>query len=343
MKEKTMKKNFPVLGLVLYLLLLAGMVVSLVYDPAIFGEGSVFNRPVSENGVVQMLYEKIPAVIRCVRILAVSVTLHLILRALAHISFSKNKRSVTLVKLMTSFLKWVIIIVAALLMLKSFGVDTAAIVAGAGIMTLAVSLGAQSLVADIIAGLFIVLEGEYQVGDIVVIDDWRGTVSEIGIRTTKIVDAGGNVKIVNNSEIKTIVNQTQALSVAKTTMSIEYGESIPRVELVLRDHLDAIRAAIPEIIEGPFYKGVNALSASSVDLLFVAKCKEEDLYTVQRAMNRELKLLFDEYGIGIPFPQITVSRLEAKATVLTPEGARAADAFAEEQAALSKHIEEEKE
>ena len=86
---------------------------------------------------------------------------------------------------------------------------------GAGVLALIIGLGSQSLVADILAGIFIVFEGEFQVGDIVIIDGWRGEVKEIGIRTTKLVDVGGNIKIVNNSEIKTIINQTQELSLAK--------------------------------------------------------------------------------------------------------------------------------
>ena len=89
-------------------------------------------------------------------------------------------------------------------------------------------LGAQSLIADIIAGLFTIFEGEYQVGDIVVIDGWRGTVEEIGIRSTRVVDSGGNTKIINNSEITTVINQTQHLSVVSTTISIEYGGTCPR-------------------------------------------------------------------------------------------------------------------
>ncbi len=93
------------------------------------------------------------------------------------------------------------------------------------------------LIADIVAGLLTVFEDEYHVGDIVVVDGWRGTIEEIGIRSTRIVDAGGNVKIVNNSEITTVINQTQNLSVVSTTISISYEESLARVELIIRDNL----------------------------------------------------------------------------------------------------------
>ena len=202
-----------------------------------------------------------------------------------------------------------------------------------------VGLGAQSLVADIVAGIFIVFEGEFQVGDIVVINNWRGTVQEIGIRTTKIVDAGGNVNIVNNSEITTIINQTQQISLATCTVGIEYSESLNRVELVIKDNLEKIRETIPAIVEGPYYKGVTALNSSSVDLLFVAKCKEEDIFQVQRDMNRAFKLLFDENGINIPFPQIVLNQAKESAPTPNKKQRQAAQEFVEEQKELSAGLE----
>ncbi len=212
------------------------------------------------------------------------------------------------------------------------------LIASAGILSLVIGLGAQSLVADIIAGLFIVLEGENQVGDIVVIDDWRGTVQEIGVRTTKIVDAGGNVKIINNSAISSIVNQTQELSVAKAYISIEYGESIPHVERIINENLKDIREHISSIVDGPFYKGVNALAASSVDLLFVAKCKEGDVYQIQRDLNRELKLMFDSSHINVPFPQIALN--EPTVFEEQPEAPIDTRSFVDDQRRRSKGIEE---
>ena len=96
-------------------------------------------------------------------------------------------------------------------------------------------------------------------------------------------------------------------------------------------------------MEGPFYKGVDALAESSVNLLFIARCREEDLYGVQRAMNRELKMMFDENGINIPFPQVTVSRLESKdAAKETPKQVKEAERFVAEQRELSKELEDKK-
>lgn len=338
MKDKT--KKIPYVKIITLAVFVSLTALAVVYAPYLFGEDSVFNRTVSDNVFLQTLYTKIPALVRSIQIATIAVIIAVLLRFILGKLFTHSKRGQTIVKLISSFISWIIGIVAVLLVLGSFGVDTGTLLASAGILSLVIGLGAQSLVADIIAGLFIVIEGEYQVGDIVVIDDWRGTVTEIGIRTTKIEDAGGNVKIINNSEVKTIVNQTRELSVAKAYIGIEYGESIPRVEIVIRDNLDKIKTRIPAIVEGPYYKGVNALSASSVDLLFVAKCKEEDIYQVQRDLNRELKLMFDANNINIPFPQVVVNQPIEFNSQSTKTVERSARKFVEEQKELSKDIEE---
>ena len=219
--------------------------------------------------------------------------------------------------------------------------DTSVLIASAGIAGLVIGLGAQTLIADIIAGIFIVFEGEFRVGDIVVIDGWRGAVLEIGMRTIKIIDAGGNVKIVNNSSVSSVVNQTRELSVAKAIISMEYGDSIPRVELVISQNLEKIKKAIPQIVEGPFYKGVSSLSSSSIDLMFLANCKEEDLYIVQRALNRELMIMFSENNINVPFPQIVVNEPTNFDNLhVTKNDMEKADKFVKEQIELSKAIEE---
>lgn len=333
-------QNKPIAKIVVLIVFVAVTVAAFVLTDYLYGENSVFNKSVSSNSFVQLLYTKIPALIRSVQVITVCIIVSIAVRLIMTKVLARSKRGITIVKLLNSFIKWIIGIAGILLVLNAWGVNTTTLLASAGILTLVIGLGAQSLIADIIAGLFIVVEGEYQVDDIVIIDDWRGTVQEIGIRTTKIVDAGGNIKIVNNSEIKTIINQTQELSVAKAYIGIEYGESIPRVEIVIRDNIEKIREHIPAIVEGPFYKGINELSASSVDLLFVAKCKEEDIYQVQRDLNRELKIMFDENNINVPFPQIVVNQPTVFSKPATKKTVKVAQEFVEEQKELSKNIEE---
>ncbi len=314
-------------------------VLTWVFSNEIYGANSVFNGNNFGNEALNNIVHCIPPVIRCITILFLAWVINFVAQlALEH--FAKgSKAMVTSVKLLKSLLKYVIFIVAILLCLSAWGVNTTTLIASAGILSLIIGLGAQSLIADIIAGLFMVFENDFEVGDIVVIDGWRGTVMEIGMRTTKLVDYRGNIKIVNNSKISTVINQSKKTSVALCYISVEYGDDLARIELVIRDNLEKVKDNIPQIINGPFYKGVDSLGDSSVNLLFLADCKEEDIYIVQRAMNREFKILFDNNNINIPFPQVVVNQpisFEKNSSTRTNFEARV---FAEEQREASKGLE----
>ena len=256
--------------------------------------------------------------------------------------YIKNNTAKTTFLLLGNLLKYVAAIAFVLVTLGVWGVDTAAIVTGSAVIALVIGLGCQSLISDIVAGIFMLFEGDIKVGDIVVIDGWRGTVQQIGLRRTKIEDAVGNINIVNNSAISNIINNTQDLSVAVVEVGTEYNESILRIEEVIEKALPDMKEHIPAIVEGPFYKGVQSLGESSVNIKLVAKCKEEDKYQVERDLNRELKLLFDANDINIPFNQIVLNTRDPKEPNKTQYKPKKASTqkFAAEQAELSKDIEE---
>ena len=254
----------------------------------------------------------------------------------------KSNGAKTTLLLLGNIIKYAAAIAIVLISLGIWGVDTTAIVTGAGVLTLVIGLGCQSLISDIVAGIFMLFEGDIKVGDIVVIDGWRGTVKQIGLRRTKIEDAVGNINIVNNSAISNIINNTQDLSVAIVDVGTEYNESIIRIEEVIEKALPEMKKHVPAIVEGPFYKGVSELGDSSVNIRLVAKCKEEDKYQVQRDLNRELKLLFDANNINIPFTQVVLNTRDPKEPNKTQYKPRSknSEKFVKEQAELSKDIEE---
>ena len=326
-----------------FALLVAGVVVAFCFNEAIFGTESTFNQLVSENQVVQYLYgTAIPASIRTIEIVIIAIALNLLLKLIAKLTFHSNK-AVTIAKLLLNLLKWAIAIAAFFFILAAWGANATMMIASAGVLTLIIGLGSQALVADILAGVFIVFEGDFQVGDIVIVDGWRGEVISIGIRTTKLVDAGGNIKIVNNSDIRSIINQTKDLSVAKCYVGVSYGDRLERIEKVIADNLDKIKEKIPAIIDGPYYKGVSELADSAVVLLFMAKCNENDIYQVERDLNREIKIIFDDNNINIPFPQVTVSYDDGgDNNKVSKKVQKEAEQFVEEQKDLSKDIDDKK-
>lgn len=337
------KKVIKIIGWVVLGLLAVGVIITFVFDKKIFGSETIFV-PIEGQGdfVNYMMTKGFPAIIRTVQIVVLAILAYYLLSLLAKITF-ESKKTVTVALLLLNLVKWVVAIASVFLIMGAWGADTTLMLASAGVLTLIIGLGSQALVQDILAGIFIVFEGDFQVGDIVIIDGWRGEVKAIGIRTTKLVDAGGNIKIMNNSDIRSIVNQTQELSVAKCYVGVSYGDRIEAIEKVIADNLPKIKEKIPAVIEGPFYKGVSELADSAVVLLFVAKCKEADIYQVQRDLNREIKIVFDDNNVNIPFPQVTVSYGQGtEGTKLSVKDRKVAEAFVEEQKDLSKDIDDKK-
>ena len=342
MKSEERKVN-PYIKWILYGALVGACIVITVFHAQIFDANSWMKTFDDPNGVIKYIVNNgIPNLCQTVLIVGIAVSLAILVSLVAKISF-KSKKGKTLSKLIVNFLKWVIAICAIFFIISAWGASTTITLASAGILTLIIGLGSQSLVADILAGLFIVFEGDFQVGDIVVIDGWRGEVLEIGIRTTKLIDAGGNIKIISNNEIKSIINQTQELSIAKCYVSISYGARIENVEAVIADNIEKVKEKIPAIVEGPYYKGVSELGESAVVLLFLAKCKEDDIYQVQRDLNREIKIMFDDNGIEIPFNQLVVHMEQDEAPEkVSKKVAQKAEVFNGEQRELSKDIDDKK-
>lgn len=228
------------------------------------------------------------------------------------VSFFKQKsfRSETITNLVKSTIKYLSVILAFFLILSAWGVQTPTLLAGAGIIGLALSFGAQSLIEDIFSGLFIIFEKQYSIGDIVEVNEFRGVVKEIGLRVTKFEDLNGDIKVINNSDIRGAINTTSSLSPAICDITISYDEDIERVEKIINDNLENIKAKVESIVEGPRYIGVQKLADSSVVLRVVASCAEGDKFKAMRGMNRELKLLFDKHKIVIPYPQLVIHREE---------------------------------
>ena len=125
---------------------------------------------------------------------------YLVIRLILKLIGKASDRAKTVTGLIAGVLKYVAVIAAIVWALSILGVNTAAVLAGVGILGLILGFGAQSLIEDIITGIFIIFEGQYNIGDIIILDEFRGTVRDIGVRTTVIEDAGGNLKVVNNSD-----------------------------------------------------------------------------------------------------------------------------------------------
>ena len=205
-------------------------------------------------------------------------------------------RGETIGHLLLSIVKYGGTLGALFYCLYLLGVDSGNLIASAGILSLVIGLGAQSLIKDIIAGIFIVFEGEFRVGDIVTINNFRGTVTDIGLRTTKIT-GDGNVKIFNNSDISGVLNMTKETSVAATTINLDYGIDVNFVDEVLERELPRLREENKKILDGPENLGVSALSDKFYSVTIIARCTERNVRDMNRYLNRAILDILYRNGI----------------------------------------------
>ena len=219
----------------------------------------------------------------------------------------KSHRARSIISLTSSLMKYLAFIVILCWGLTIIGVNITTIIASIGILALIVGFSAESLIADVVTGTFMLLENQYNVGDIVEINGFRGIVTSIGIRTTCITDSGDNVKIINNSEMKNILNRSDNSSRAVGDISIPYETDLTALEKKLPALLQEIYDRNSATLNGlPVYLGVQALEASGILLRFIVEVDEKNIFSAGRLLNRELLLGFKKLGIECPYTRLDV-------------------------------------
>ena len=220
---------------------------------------------------------------------------------------NKTGRVGTMGAVISSLVRYGIVILGFCWVLTLIGVNVSTIFASLGIVALILGFGAESLIADVVTGIFILFENQFNIGDIIEISGFRGTVESIGIRTISMRDAGGNVKIINNSDLKNIVNRSESGSVAICEIGVAYSVDLNDLEERIGAILEDIKKRNASVFIGEVsYLGVEELADSQVVLKFKADVDEKNIFSGRRLLNKEIKCAFDRAGFEIPFPQIDV-------------------------------------
>jgi len=217
-----------------------------------------------------------------------------------------ERRETTLSKLLENVLTYVIYFISLMTILSTLDIDVKGLIAGAGIVGLAVGFGAQNLVRDIITGFFIIFEDQFSVGDYVRIGSAEGTVEEIGLRTTKIKSWTGELHIFPNGNITEVTNFSIHNSIAVVDVSIAYEENIEEAEKVMQELLLALPQKYEDLVNPPELLGVQTLGASDVVIRIVAETVPMRHWYMARMIRKEVKLCLDEHGIEIPFPRMVM-------------------------------------
>ncbi len=224
----------------------------------------------------------------------------------------REKRARTLASLLRTVGTTLVLIMAVMMVFREIGLDVTPLIAGAGVMGLAVGLGAQSLIKDVIAGFFILLEDQFHVGDVIQAAGVSGEVEQMTLRMTIVRDLQGTVHFIPNGEIRVASNLTKEWSRAVLEIGVSYEEDVDRVIAVLTDvgrSLARDETYGKFVLEPPQVLGVEALAESQVTIRLLAKTLPLKQWEVARELRRRIKARFDREGIQIPFPhRVVISR-----------------------------------
>lgn len=223
---------------------------------------------------------------------------------------AREQRARTIASLLNNIALVLIVAGAGLTVLSTvFNIDIAPLLAGLGVFGLAVSFGAQSLVKDIISGTFILIEGQFGIGDVIRVGEIAGMVERVTLRTTTLRDIEGVVHILPNGEITRVSNLTKAWSRAVLDVPVALREDVDRVIEILRRIVAEFYADPqwrPLMLEDPDVLGIQRFTTHSADIRVIAKTLPLKQWDVARELRRRILNRFAEEGIAIPFPHVTV-------------------------------------
>ncbi|WML42465.1 mechanosensitive ion channel family protein [Neobacillus sp. PS3-40] len=227
---------------------------------------------------------------------------------------TSERREATIEKLIDSILSYVVYFISFLMILSVLTIDVKALLAGAGIVGLAVGFGAQNLVKDILSGFFIIFEDQFSVGDHIRVGQFEGGVEAIGLRTTKIKSWTGELHILPNGSISEVTNFSLNNSVAVVDVGISYKEDIEKAERVISDILEKMPEQFEDIVNVPELLGVQNIGPTEIVLRIVAETLPMKHFYIARMIRKEVKLHLDQNGIEVPLPRLVMYSKEIEPT-----------------------------
>ncbi|MFZ9309348.1 MAG: mechanosensitive ion channel family protein [Candidatus Nanopelagicales bacterium] len=215
----------------------------------------------------------------------------------------REQRAESIGSLLRSFMKLMIWGTSLLVILTRLGIEIGPLLASAGVVGVALGFGAQTLVKDYLAGIFLIIEDQFGVGDVVDLGDATGTVEEIRLRTTRVRDLSGVVWYIRNGEIIRVANKSQGWTMASVELPVAYDENLERI----RDLVAQVGIAMDEdpqfddiLLSKPEFAGVESVSGEAVFIRIFAKAAPQQQVALARAIRERMKLAFDEAGVKVP-------------------------------------------
>lgn len=218
----------------------------------------------------------------------------------------QEKRVKTISSHILNIIKYIIIIIIVIVILANFGVNVTSILAGLGITAALIGLAFQDLAKDLIAGVSIILEDQYEIGDTVEINGFLGEVVALGLRTTRLKNYKGQTLIIANHSINQVINYNLAKNFAEIDVSVAYEEDLDKVEESIEQLSEILKEKYPKIKKDIKILGVTDLESSGIVYRIGIETSANDYFYVQRILRKEIKKKFDKDKIKIPYQQIEV-------------------------------------
>ncbi len=236
--------------------------------------------------------------------LAVVIGKKVIARAFIVRIHNNERRQITIVKLLQSVLSYLVYFSAIMGILSVISIDVVGLLAGAGIASVAIAFGAQSLVKDVITGFFIILEEQFSVGDYVRINVAEGTVMEIGLRTTKIKGITGEQFIIPNGTINDVTNFSINNSKAMIDMQVALEADIEKVQKVIQTYLDTLPQQYEELVSTPLFIGVTNTTSTEATIRISLETLPLQQYAISRIVRKDVIDILTKNGIPLAVPKM---------------------------------------
>lgn len=272
-------------------------------------------------GIKESLYvwldSKLPEIYANLIVIVIAVTVWILIGILAnflvkHVLFKvlklkgKGPRAVTIGKLTSNISKYFIWFIIGMVILGELSIDVTPFIASAGVIGLAIGFGAQEIVKDFISGFFIIFEESFNIDDVVEIDGFKGSVLSLGLRTTIIMNWKGEIKILNNGDIRSVINFSKSDSIAIVLFGVSYDTDLLKLQELMKIFVQNTYKKYDAIIETPSFSGITELGDSSINMRLVTKTESLEHYQVERDIRRDLVIFLNENEIEIPFPQLVI-------------------------------------
>lgn len=220
-------------------------------------------------------------------------------------------REDTIVGMVSTIVRVSIFLIALMILLSELNIEIGPLLAGAGVAGFAIGFGAQSLIKDFIAGIFVVLENQYRVGDVVRLNDVSGTVKKISTRITVLRDIDGNVHYIPNGSVTYATNMTMEYARVNLEIRVSYDADIDKV----KDIINEVGAELAQdenwrefILQEPYYARLHRFEDSAMIIKIFGKVLPAKQWAVEGELRRRLKIAFDKKKVKMPYPQLTVHK-----------------------------------